>query len=109
MVTEEEWEEAQKRQHRLRFLSGVAGMVILGGVSLPAIALGTAITDGGIVRYLVSAGLLIGFVFPSMLGMIFVANKQQADADGKVRQLNHDLSDAIVTADREGSGTTPAV
>jgi diguanylate cyclase (GGDEF)-like protein len=103
MVTEEEWEEAQKRQHRLRFLSGVAGMVILGGVSLPAIALGTAITDGGIVRYLVSAGLLIGFVFPSMLGMIFVANKQQADADGKVRQLNHDLSDAIVTADREAA------
>ena len=103
MVTEQEWEEAQKRQQKLRFLSGVAGMVILGAVSVPAMLLGSAITDGGIVRYLVSAGLLIGFVMPSALGMIFVANKQQADADGKVRQLNHDLSDAIVTADQEAA------
>jgi len=38
-----------------------------------------------------------------MLAMIFVANKQQIDADSKVRQLNHDLSDAIVTADREAA------
>ena len=103
MVTEEEWEEAQKRQHRLRFLSGAAGIVILGGVSLPAIALGSAITNGGIVRYLVSAGLLIGFVTPSMWWMIFAANKQQADADGKVRELNRNLGDAIVTADREAA------
>ena len=101
MVTEEEWEEAQKRQLRLRYLSCVAGIVILGGVSLPAMALGAAITNGGIVRFLVSAGLLIGFVAPSMWVMIFVANKQQVDADTKVRQLNRDLSDAIVSADRE--------
>ena len=103
MVTEEEWEEAQKRQLRLRYLSCVAGIVILGGVSLPAMALGAAITNGGIVRFLVSAGLLIGFVAPSMWVMIFVANKQQVDADTKVRQLNRDLSDAIVSADREAA------
>jgi diguanylate cyclase (GGDEF)-like protein len=101
MVTEEDWEEAQKRQHRLRFLSCAAGILILGGVSLPAMALGAALTNGGVARYLVSAGLLIGFVAPSMWGMIFVANKQQADADDKVRQLNRDLSDAIVKADLE--------
>ncbi len=38
-----------------------------------------------------------------MWGMIIVANKQQADADGKVRKLNRDLSQAIVTADREAA------
>jgi len=103
MVTEEEWEEAQKRQLRLRFLSCAAGIVILGAVSLPAMALGAAITDGGFVRYLVSAGVLIGFVVPSMWAMISAANKQQAIADGKVRQLNRDLSDAIVAADREAA------
>ncbi|MGO8860939.1 MAG: diguanylate cyclase [Acidimicrobiales bacterium] len=103
MVTEEEWEEAQKRQHRLRFLSCAAGMVILGAVCLPAMALGAAITGGGIVRYLVSAGILIGFVAPSAWAMIVAANKQQRDADGKVRQLNRDLSDAIVTAEREAA------
>jgi diguanylate cyclase (GGDEF)-like protein len=101
MVTEEDWEEAQKRQRRLRFLSCAAGILILGAVSLPAMAIGAALTHGGIARYLVSAGLLIGFVAPSMWGMIFVANKQQADADDKVRQLNRDLSDAIVKADQE--------
>ena len=101
MVTEEDWEEAQKRQQRLRFLSCIAGILILGAVSLPAMALGAALTNGGVARYLVSAGLLIGFVAPSMWGMIFVANKQQADADDKVRQLNRELSDAIVKADRE--------
>ncbi len=35
--------------------------------------------------------------------MIHVANKQQADADAKVRKLNHDLSDAIVSAEREAA------
>src|ERR1700735_5269462 len=103
MVTEEEWEEAQKRQLRLRYLSCVAGIVILGGVSVPAMALGAAITNGGIVRFLVSAGFLIGFVTPSMWVMISVANKQQIDADTKVRQLNRDLSDAIVTSEREAA------
>jgi diguanylate cyclase (GGDEF)-like protein len=103
MVTEEEWEEAQKRQHRLRFLSCAAGMVILGAVCLPAMALGAAITNGGILRYLVSAGILIGFVAPSAWAMIVAANKQQVDADGKVRQLNRDLSNAIVTAEQEAS------
>ena len=75
MVTEEEWEEAQNRQLRLRFLSCAAGIVILGAVSLPAMALGAAITDGGFVRYLVSAGILIGFVVPSMWAMIFVGQQ----------------------------------
>jgi diguanylate cyclase (GGDEF)-like protein len=103
MVTELEWEEAQKRQRRFRFLIAPASMIILGGISLPAMALGAAITNGGIVRFLVSAGLLVGFLSPSMWGMIHVANKQQNDADGKVRQLNRDLSDAIVTADREAA------
>jgi diguanylate cyclase (GGDEF)-like protein len=103
MVTEEEWEEAQKRQLRLRFLSCAAGIVILGGISLPAMILGAVFTNGGIVRYVVSAAFLIGFVLPSMWGMIHVANKQQADADGKVRKLNRDLSDAIVSADREAA------
>jgi diguanylate cyclase (GGDEF)-like protein len=101
MVTEVEWEAAQKRQRRFRLLIGPASMIILGGISLPAMALGAAITNGGIVRLLVSAGLLIGFLSPSMWGMIHVADKQQTDADGKVRQLNRDLSDAIVAADRE--------
>ncbi len=58
MVTEEEWEEAQKRQLRLRFLSCAAGIVILGGISLPAMILGAVLTNGGIIRYVVSAGFL---------------------------------------------------
>jgi hypothetical protein len=63
MVTKVEWKEVQKRPHRLRFLSGAAGM----------------------------------------WGMIQVANKQQTDAHGKVRQLNRDLADAIVAADLEAT------
>ena len=103
MVTEDEWETAQKRQHQLRLLSYATGILILGAVSLPAMILGATLTSGGITRYLVSAGLLIGFVAPSMWAMMRVANKQQANADGKMRQLNRDLSNAILAADREAA------
>jgi diguanylate cyclase (GGDEF)-like protein len=103
MATEEEWEAAQSRQRRGRTLSYVAGIVILGGISLPAMALGADIAEGGFVRFLVSAGFLIAFIAPSMAVMVSIANKQQADADGKMRQLNRDLSNAIVTADTEAA------
>ena len=102
MVTEADWDEAQRRQQRIRTLSGLIGALALGPLIIPAMALGFAVSPG-IARYFVSAGFAIVFLAPIVVWLVWANNKEQANADAKVRKLTLDLSAAVETASQEAA------
>jgi diguanylate cyclase (GGDEF)-like protein len=102
MVTEADWDEAQKHQQRVRTLSGLIGALALGPLILPAMAVGFAISTG-VARYFVSAALAVVFLAPIVAWLVWANNKEQANADTKVRTLTVDLSTAVETANQEAA------
>ncbi len=102
MVTEADWDEAQKRQQRIRTLSGLIGAVALGPLIIPAMALGSAVSSG-VTQYFVSAAFAVVFLAPIVAWLVKANNKEQANADTKVRTLTFDLSSAVETANKEAA------
>jgi diguanylate cyclase (GGDEF)-like protein len=102
MVTEAEWDIAQTGSHRLRMLSGLFGLVAIGALSLPAMALGAAAASGT-ARYLVSAGLDVALLMPIVAILVWTNQKKQRQADATVRTLAQDLSESVRTAEREAA------
>ncbi len=89
MVTELEWEEAQERQQGHRAFSAVLALLALASLSLPASALSAALASGT-ARYLLSSGFLVVLLAPITLALLWAGNKQQRQADLKVRKLTHE-------------------
>ena len=63
MVTEEEWHGEMAKAKRLRFISPLAGLVVLGLLTVPAVAIGRSVGSGA-VGYAVTAGVLMAFLLP---------------------------------------------
>ncbi len=102
MVTEADWDEAQKRQQRIRVLSGLIGALALGPLIIPAMALGAAVSSG-VTQYFVSAAFAVVFLAPIVAWLVKANNKEQANADTKVRKLTFDLSAAVESANQEAA------
>jgi diguanylate cyclase (GGDEF)-like protein len=101
MVTEEEWQLEMAKAKRLRFLSPLAGLVVLGALTVPAVAAGKAVGTGS-VAYLTTALVLIALLLPLVYLLVIISDRQQRKTDDKVRTLTSELSQAIELADREG-------
>jgi diguanylate cyclase (GGDEF)-like protein len=101
MVTEEEWHGEMAKAKRLRFISPLAGLVVLGFLTVPAVAVGRSVGSGA-VSYAVTAGVLIACLVPLVYLLVVISDRQQLKTDNKVRALTHELSEAIEVADREG-------
>jgi diguanylate cyclase (GGDEF)-like protein len=101
MVTEEEWIGEMAKAKRLRFISPLAGLVVLGVLTVPAVAAGKA-AGSGAVGYLITACVLIALLIPLVYLLVIISDRQQRKTDDKVRTLTHELSEAIELADREG-------
>ena len=102
MVVTADWGLDQSRNQRLRLLSGLGGVVALGGLSLPAMSIGEKVASG-VAGYFLSAGVLIAFSIPLVLALVFNTEKEQRKTDEKVRSLAEDLAEAVRTADREAA------
>jgi diguanylate cyclase (GGDEF)-like protein len=100
MVTEEEWHGEMAKAKRLRFISPLAGLVVLGFLTVPAVAVGRSVGSGAI-SYGVTAGVLIACLVPLVYLLVVISDRQQLKTDNKVRALTHELSEAIEVADRE--------
>jgi diguanylate cyclase (GGDEF)-like protein len=102
MVTEAEWDEAQASVGRLRALTGIFGC--FGGMVLviPAMALGNTLGTG-LTRYLLAGGFMGLILAPLVVAMVVANDRRQQQADGKVRELTHQLSEAALLADREAA------
>jgi diguanylate cyclase (GGDEF)-like protein len=102
MVTETEWDAELAKAKRLRRVSPAAGLLILGLLAVPALALGASVASG-FARYLASAAILIGFLIPLVTVLVMISDRQQHKSDEKVRALTNELTEAIAAADREGA------
>ena len=101
MVTEEEWHGEMAKAKRLRFISPLAGLVVLGFLTVPAVAVGRSV-GSGVTSYAVTAGVLMACLLPLIYLLVIISDRQQRKTDNKVRALTHELSEAIEVADREG-------
>ncbi len=101
MVTEEEWHGEVAKARRLRFISPLAGLLVLGLLSVPAVAAGRAI-GSGVSAYLASAGILMALTLPLCFVLVIISDRQQIKTDQKIWALTTELTDAIALADREG-------
>jgi diguanylate cyclase (GGDEF)-like protein len=101
MVTEEEWHGEMAKAKRLRFVSPLAGLVVLGLLTVPAVAIGRSY-GSGTTGYLVTAAVLCAILLPLIFGLVILSDRQQKKTDDKVRALTRELSEAIEVADREG-------
>ena len=63
MVTEEEWHGEMAKAKRLRFISPLAGLIVLGLLSIPAVAAGRSVGSGW-AAYLTTAGVLVAITIP---------------------------------------------
>ena len=101
MVTEEEWHGEMAKAKRLRFISPLAGLVVLGLLTVPAVAIGRSV-GSGVTAYAVTAGVLMALLLPLIYLLVIISDRQQRKTDDKVRALTSELSQAIEVADREG-------
>src|SRR6202789_400205 len=100
MVTEEEWHGEMAKAKRLRFISPLAGLVVLGLLTVPAVAIGRSFGSGATADA-VTAGVLMALLVPLVFILVIVSDRQQMITDGKVRTLTNELSQAIEVADHE--------
>jgi diguanylate cyclase (GGDEF)-like protein len=101
MVTEEEWHGEMAKAKRLRFISPLAGLAVLGALTIPAMVVGNSV-GSGFISYLVTAGVLIAITFPLVCVLVIISDRQQNKTDQKVRTLTNQLTAAIELAEREG-------
>jgi diguanylate cyclase (GGDEF)-like protein len=101
MVTEEEWYGEMAKARRLRFISPLAGLVVLGLLTVPAVAIGRTFGTG-VTAYAVTASVLMALLLPIIYLLVIMSDRQQLKTDNKVRALTGELNAAIATADREG-------
>ncbi|HEX4435118.1 MAG TPA: sensor domain-containing diguanylate cyclase [Acidimicrobiales bacterium] len=101
MVTEEEWHGEMAKAKRLRFVSPLAGLVVLGLLTVPAVAIGRSYGSGA-TGYLVTAAVLCAILLPLIFLLVIISDRQQKKTDDKVQALTRELSEAIEAADREG-------
>ena len=86
MVTEEEWHGEIAKAKRLRFISPLAGLVVLGVLVIPAVAVGRSVGSSP-TSYLVTAGVLIALLLPLVYLLVIISDRQQNKTDQKVRTL----------------------
>ena len=101
MVTEEEWHGEMAKARRLRFISPLAGLIVLGLLTVPAVAIGRSFGTG-VTAYAVTAGVLMALLLPLIYVLVIISDRQQRKTDDKVQALTVELSEAIDVADREG-------
>ena len=102
MVTETDWDAAIAKARRLRYVSPAAGLVVLGVLTVPGMAAGAAVASG-FGRYVASAAIIVGLLIPLVVVLVMLSDRQQHKADGQVRALTNELTEAIAKADREGA------
>ena len=78
------------------------GLVVLGLLTVPAVAIGRSF-GSGCPAYAVTAGVLMALLLPLIYLLVIISDRQQRKTDDKVRALTHELSEAIEVADREAS------
>src|ERR1700722_2560409 len=100
MVTEAEWHGEIAKAKRLRYISPLAGLVVLGFLTVPAVAIGNFF-GSGFTADAVTAGALIAMFIPLVSALVIISDRQQNKTDQKVRTLTRELSEAIEVADRE--------
>ena len=100
MVTEEEWNGEIAKAKRLRFVSPLAGLVVVAVLTVPAVAIGRSYGSGP-TSYAVTAGVLCVILLPLIYALVMLSDRQQRKTDDKVRVLTKELSEAIEVADRE--------
>ncbi len=100
MLTESHWEEAHRSRARLSWAIAGVGMVAVGLLNVPAMALSVILVSGGW-RYPVSGAFAVVMGAPFVVLMVRVAERQADRTDESHRRMADQLNDAVARADRE--------
>jgi diguanylate cyclase (GGDEF)-like protein len=101
MVSEAEWERDLAEGRRRSNVYAVVGLVVLGLLVLPAVAVGKA-TGSGSWIYVTTPGALIAMIAPLVAAMLAFSARHQSRTDQKIRVLTAELTEALAASDREG-------
>lgn len=102
MLTEAHWDDAHRVRARTNRVIAVVGVVGLGVLTLPAVAVALAFGAGGW-RYLIGAMAAVVIGAPMTLTMIRVAERQSTRTDQNLREMAQKLNAAVALADQEAA------
>lgn len=100
MLTEAEWDDAERQRNRLTRVNSVIGTLVLGLLNLPILAVALNFASGWW-RYPLGAATSIAFGTPIVVILIRVSERQNAKTDENLRILASDLNAAVARADEE--------
>lgn len=102
MLTDAQWDDAQKRRDQVTRLSGGVGMLLFGGQTFAAMFIATMIGKGAW-RYPISIAVagLIGL--PLVVAIMRYSTKETAKTDSRLREMSHQLNEAMRAANEEAA------
>lgn len=102
MLTDAQWDEAQRRRVRISRVSAGVGTIFVGLLDIPG--MWAAIHYGsGFWRYLIGAGAAVATGAPAIAVMVRVTESQEAKTSSELRGMSQKLNEAVALADREAA------
>ncbi len=102
MVTEEEWIDELEKSNRMRIILPIAGLLVMGLLVVPALAVGDAVASG-LLRYLATIGALLALLIPLVVLLVGLSDRQARVGNDKLKALTAELTEAIDVGDREAA------
>jgi diguanylate cyclase (GGDEF)-like protein len=102
MLTDAQWKEAHRTRARSNWVIGVIGMVLIGMLDAPAMAIALQVSSGGW-RYVVGPAAAVALGIPAVLLMLRVGEKQNLKSEENLRYMSVQLNEAVERADKEAA------
>jgi diguanylate cyclase (GGDEF)-like protein len=102
MVTEEEWIDELEKSNRMRIILPTAGLLTMGLLVVPALAVGDAVASG-LLRYLATIGALLVLLTPLVVLLVAMSDRQAKVGNDKLKELTAELTEAIDAGDRQAA------
>jgi diguanylate cyclase (GGDEF)-like protein len=100
MLTEAQWDNAERRRIHTGRVSGVVGTLCTGLLNVPTMALGLEFGSGAW-RYVIAYAASVVIGAPLVAIMIRINERQNAKTDENLRKMAHQLHEAVARADHE--------
>ena len=102
MLTESQWEDAHRSRTRANWVIAAVGLVVVGVLDVPALAIAMSIVSGGW-RYLVCPAVAMGLAAPGILVMTRIGGAQALKSEENLKRMAYELNDAVDRADKEAA------
>ena len=102
MLTDAQWDDAQRERDKVGRLSATIGLVLLGAQTPAAMWVADQLGHGGW-RYVIAAAGALSVGLPLVVAIIRYSSRESAKTDGRLRHMSHQLNEAIMAAGEEAA------